>query len=387
TRRSSDLGLVRPAACAPRAQIRRRRDPAHRTALSVSGKDAGDGAGALQERRAGVVPGRAAEHGRVAFRRPPHRSGGGKARPQGQARRLCRAAGNGGDRDRPIAAAQRRTSAAGRAGAERRSVRMAIDIKVPALGESVTEASVGRWLKKAGDAVAMDDPLVEIETDKVTLEINAPVAGTLEDIAVAEGATVNVGAILGHIAEGKAAAAKPASVPKMAPATALAKPAPAAAASQLDRSGPAVRKLVEDKGLDAGAIAGTGRDGRLTKGDVLAASAAPAPSPVVVPLAKPAAPAAPRPAGPREQRVRMTRLRRTIAERLKEAQNTAAMLTTFNEVDMSASMALRDKYRDSFEKKHGVRLGYMSIFIKACIEALKDVPAVNAEFSGDDLIY
>src|SRR6185437_14641853 len=144
---------------------------------------------------------------------------------------------------------------------------------------------------------------------------------------------------------------------------------------------------VEDKGLDAGAIAGTGRDGRLTKGDVLAASAAPAPSPVVVPLAKPAAPAAPRPAGPREQRVRMTRLRRTIAERLKEAQNTAAMLTTFNEVDMSAAMALRDKYRDSFEKKHGVRLGYMSIFVKACIAALKDVPAVNAEFSGDDLIY
>ena len=266
---------------------------------------------------------------------------------------------------------------------------MAIDIKVPALGESVTEASVGRWLKKAGDAVAMDDPLVEIETDKVTLEINAPVAGTLEDIAVAEGATVNVGAILGHIAEGKAAAAKPASAPKMAPATALAKPAPAAAASQLDRSGPAVRKLVEDKGLDAGAIAGTGRDGRLTKGDVLAASAAPAPAPtpVVVPLAKPAAPAAPRPAGPREQRVRMTRLRRTIAERLKEAQNTAAMLTTFNEVDMSAAMAMRDKYRDSFEKKHGVRLGYMSIFVKACIAALKDVPAVNAEISGDDLIY
>ena len=148
-----------------------------------------------------------------------------------------------------------------------------------------------------------------------------------------------------------------------------------------------MRKLVEDKGLDAAAIPATGKDGRLTKGDVLAATAAPAPAPVVVPLAKPSAPAAPRPTGPREERVRMTRLRRTIAERLKEAQNTAAMLTTFNEADMSAAMAMRDKYRDSFEKKYGVRLGYMSIFVKACIAALKDVPAVNAEISGDDLIY
>jgi 2-oxoglutarate dehydrogenase E2 component (dihydrolipoamide succinyltransferase) len=254
---------------------------------------------------------------------------------------------------------------------------MAVDIKVPALGESVTEASVGRWLKHAGDTVAMDDPLVEIETDKVTLEVNAPVAGTLADIVAAEGANVAVGAILGHIAEGKAGAKPaPAATPQTAPANVAPSPAPApapaSAANELDRAGPAVRKLVADKGLDPASIAATGKDSRLTKGDVLAATATPAPPP---------------PAGPREERVRMTRLRRTIAARLKEAQNTAAMLTTFNEVDMTAAMAMRDKYRDSFEKKHGVRLGYMSIFVKACIAALKEVPAVNAEISGDDLIY
>jgi 2-oxoglutarate dehydrogenase E2 component (dihydrolipoamide succinyltransferase) len=264
---------------------------------------------------------------------------------------------------------------------------MAIDIKVPALGESVTEASVGRWLKQAGDTVAMDDPLVEIETDKVTLEVNAPVAGTLADIVAAEGANVAVGAILGHIAEGKEGT-KPAAAPKGAPAKAAPAPIPAAAPAAnigvLDRSGPAVRKLVEDKGLDPASIPATGRDGRLTKGDVLAAT----PAPASIPIARPAVPPSPlRPVGAREERVRMTRLRRTIAERLKEAQNTAAMLTTFNEVDMSAAMALRDKYRETFEKKYGVRLGYMSIFVKACIAALKDVPAVNAEIAGDDLIY
>jgi 2-oxoglutarate dehydrogenase E2 component (dihydrolipoamide succinyltransferase) len=270
---------------------------------------------------------------------------------------------------------------------------MAVDIKVPALGESVTEASVGRWLKNAGDAVEMDDPLVEIETDKVTLEVNAPAAGTLTDIVAQEGANVAVGAILGHIAPGQA---KPAAGPKAVPAAAkaaaaAAKPAPApvpapaaAAVSQLERSGPAVRKLVEERGLDPAAVPATGKDGRLTKGDVLA-TAAPVPAPA--PAARPAPPPSPRQPGPREERVRMTRLRRTIAERLKEAQNTAAMLTTFNEVDMSAATALRDKYRESFEKKHGVRLGYMSIFVKACIAALKDVPAVNAEMAGDDLIY
>jgi 2-oxoglutarate dehydrogenase E2 component (dihydrolipoamide succinyltransferase) len=271
---------------------------------------------------------------------------------------------------------------------------MAVDIRVPTLGESVTEASVGRWLKQAGDAVAMDDPLVEIETDKVTLEINATAAGTLQDIVAPEGANVAVGAVLGHIAEGKAAAKqapKPAAVPaKAAEPAAMPAAAPVANIGVLDRSGPAVRKLVEDKGIDPFAIPATGKDGRLTKGDVLAASAAPAlkTAPAPVPLARPAPPpAAPRETGPREERVRMTRLRRTIAARLKEAQNTAAMLTTFNEVDMSAAMSLRDKYRDTFEKKHGVRLGYMSIFVKACIQALKDVPAVNAEISGDDLIY
>ena len=267
---------------------------------------------------------------------------------------------------------------------------MAIDIKVPAMGESVTEASVGRWLKHPGDTVAMDDPLVEIETDKVTLEVNAPVAGTLADIVAPEGASVGVGAILGHIAEGKGAAvapkaapapaAKPAAMPASSPAPA---PQPVAAnVMQLDRSGPAVRKLVEDKGLDPAAIAATGRDGRITKADVLTAAA---PAPVAAPVAK--APSPPRAVSAREEKVRMTRLRRTIAERLKEAQNTAAMLTTFNEVDMSATMNLREKYRDSFEKKHGVRLGYMSIFVKACIAALKEIPAVNAEIAGDDIIY
>jgi 2-oxoglutarate dehydrogenase E2 component (dihydrolipoamide succinyltransferase) len=273
---------------------------------------------------------------------------------------------------------------------------MAVDIKVPALGESVTEASVGRWLKQAGDAVEMDDPLVEIETDKVTLEVNAPAAGTLTDIIAQEGANVAVGAILGHIAEGQTrpsagpgAAAKSAAVAAPAvPAMPVVPATPAVAApppvSQLERSGPAVRKLVGERGLDAQAIPATGKDGRLTKGDVLAMAArAPAP----VPTARPAAPPPPRQVGPREERVRMTRLRRTIAERLKEAQNTAAMLTTFNEVDMTAAAALRDKYRESFEKRHGVRLGYMSIFVKACIAALKDVPAVNAEMAGDDLIY
>ncbi|MGH7073171.1 MAG: 2-oxoglutarate dehydrogenase complex dihydrolipoyllysine-residue succinyltransferase [Stellaceae bacterium] len=274
---------------------------------------------------------------------------------------------------------------------------MAVDIKVPQMGESVTEGNVGRWLKEAGDAVALDDPLVEIETDKVTLEVNAPAAGTLADIMANEGDTVAVGAVLGHIAEGKEAAVKPAtkpvarpakpeptkpeSTPASAPQPAIPATAPAASVAVLDRSGPAVRKLVEERGLDPAAIPATGKDGRLTKADVVAATS--------VPAAKPAAPppSPPRNIGPREERVRMTRLRRTIAARLKEAQNTAAMLTTFNEVDMSAAMALREKYRDTFEKKYGVRLGYMSIFIKAAIAALKDVPAANAEMAGDDLIY
>jgi len=271
---------------------------------------------------------------------------------------------------------------------------MATEIKVPALGESVTEATVAKWLKKLGESVAMDDPLVELETDKVTLEVNAAGPGVLSEIRVPEGSNVSVGSVLGLIGDGAGkpaaapAAAKPAAAkPTPAPAPAAA-PAPAPAggsAAALERSGPAARKLVAESGVSPDQIAATGRDGRISKGDVLSAleraPAAPAP------VAKPAAPRPPREVGPREERVRMTRLRKRIAERLKEAQNNAAMLTTFNEADMTAVMALRERYRDSFEKKHGVRLGFMSFFLKACIVALKEVPAVNAEIDGDDIIY
>ncbi len=271
------------------------------------------------------------------------------------------------------------------------------EIKVPTLGESVTEATVSRWLKKPGDAVAMDEALVELETDKVTLEVNAQAAGVLGDLAVAEGATVNVGALLGVINEGGTPAAKPA-----APAPAAEKPAPAAspaaapaapasnafgAADALANSGPAVRKLVDDNKLDPAAVPASGKDGRLTKGDVLTAIERPAPLASVAPAAKPAQPSGPRPEAAREERVKMTRLRQRIAERLKEAQNTAAMLTTFNEVDMSQVMAIRAAYKDSFEKKHGVKLGFMSFFVKAAISALKEFPSVNAEIDGTDLVY
>jgi 2-oxoglutarate dehydrogenase E2 component (dihydrolipoamide succinyltransferase) len=267
---------------------------------------------------------------------------------------------------------------------------MATEIKVPTLGESVTEATVARWLKQPGDTVAMDDPLVELETDKVTLEVNAPAAGTLSEVLVAEGANVGVGAILGVIGEGAAkvapaaakpaaAAAKPASAPAPAPAKPAAAPAANGAADILARSGPAARKAAAETGVDVTKIAPTGKDGRVTKTDIAAAaSAKPAPAPVA---------REPRDLGPREERVRMTRLRKRIAERLKDAQNTAAMLTTFNEVDMTEVMALRERYRESFEKQHGVRLGFMSIFAKACIQALKEIPAANAEIDGDDIIY
>jgi 2-oxoglutarate dehydrogenase E2 component (dihydrolipoamide succinyltransferase) len=279
---------------------------------------------------------------------------------------------------------------------------MAIDIKVPALGESVTEATVARWLKKVGDSVAMDDPLVELETDKVTLEVNAPAAGKLSEIAVPEGGNVAVGALLGRIGESAAKAAAPAAKPPPAAVVApsLAKsPAPVSSnVAILERSGPAVRKLVEENKLDAAAIAATGKDGRLTKGDVLVqlekgatvaalTAAKPSAPPAPQPAPAPAVPHVQREPGAREERVRMTRLRRRIAERLKEAQNTAAMLTTFNEADMSEAMALRERYRDSFEKKYGVRLGYMSLFVKASIVALKEIPAVNAEIDGEDVIY
>lgn len=276
---------------------------------------------------------------------------------------------------------------------------MAVEIKVPTLGESVTEATVAKWLVKAGDTVAVDQPLCELETDKVTVEVNASVAGTIAELAVEEGASVQVGGVLCHIEAGAggaagAAAPKPAAAPapaapKAAPAPAPASvPAPAAAApagANLAASGPAARKIAEEKGVSAAAIQPTGKDGRATKEDVLAAissiSAAPAAA------AKPAAPAGPRLKADREERVKMTRLRRTIANRLKEAQNTAAMLTTFNEVDMTAVMSLRDRLKDDFEKKHGARLGFMSFFVKACIAGLKELPAVNAEIEGDELVY
>ncbi len=279
---------------------------------------------------------------------------------------------------------------------------MATDILVPTLGESITEATVAQWLKQPGEAVAADEPLVELETDKVTLEVNASTAGVLSEVVVAAGENVEVGALLGRIAEGaapsKAAPAKPAPA-KAAPAPGPAAPAPTAKSPAAAALSPAVRKLIEDNKLDPAAIAGTGKDGRITKEDVLAALEKPAAAPAVAVAAPALAPApAPAPvpapasgppaeAGAREERVRMTRLRRRIAERLKEAQNTAAMLTTFNEADMSAVMALRKQYRDSFEKRHGVRLGFMSFFIKASIAALKELPAVNGEIDGDEIVY
>jgi 2-oxoglutarate dehydrogenase E2 component (dihydrolipoamide succinyltransferase) len=264
---------------------------------------------------------------------------------------------------------------------------MATEIKVPTLGESVTEATVARWLKKIGETVAMDEPLVELETDKVTLEVNASAAGVLTQIVADEGANVEVGGLLGTI---DAAGAQPAPAPAKpaAPAPAPASPpaaAPApAAASDLDRSGPAAKKLVAESGVDPATIPATGKDGRLTKGDVLAAVEA---KPTAAASAPAAAPSQTPATGTREQRVRMTRLRKRIAERLKDAQNTAAMLTTFNEVDMSATMALRETYKEAFEKRHGVRLGFMSFFVKACISALKELPMVNASIDGDDLVY
>jgi 2-oxoglutarate dehydrogenase E2 component (dihydrolipoamide succinyltransferase) len=262
---------------------------------------------------------------------------------------------------------------------------MSIEIRVPALGESVTEATVAKWFKQVGDAVAVDEPLCELETDKVTVEVPAASAGVLTDIAVESGATVEIGTLLGHINEGavaakpKAAAAAPAK-----PAAPAVKPAAAAAPTAGATVMPAARKLAEEKGVDTAGIAGSGKDGRVTKGDVIEQLARPPAPPAVK---APAAPTGPRPFADREERVRMTRLRKRIAERLKEAQNTAAMLTTFNEVDMSHLMAARNQYKDVFEKKHGVRLGFMSFFVKACIVALKELPAVNAEIEGDDLVY
>ena len=269
---------------------------------------------------------------------------------------------------------------------------MSIDVKVPALGESVVEATVAQWFKAAGETVETDEPLVELETDKVTVEVPAPAGGTLAEIRAGTGETVEPGAVLGVIDEG--AAAKPAAEPAAAPPeTAAVAPTPAKAEMPpppppaADRPlSPAVRRLVAENEIDPAVVPATGKGGRLTKGDVLKAleSGARAPEPAPPP---PAAPAAPGPDAGREERVPMTRLRKRIAERLKEAQNTAAILTTFNELDMSRVIALRKDYRDAFEKKHGVRLGFMSLFIKAAIVALRELPAVNAEIDGDDIVY
>jgi 2-oxoglutarate dehydrogenase E2 component (dihydrolipoamide succinyltransferase) len=270
------------------------------------------------------------------------------------------------------------------------------EIRVPTLGESVTEATIGKWFKKAGDAVKVDEPLVELETDKVTIEVPAPAAGVLSEIVAKDGETVAVGALLGQIAAGAAGAvAAPAAAAKPAPQPVAAQvappqPAPAPKAAAPAALAPSVRKLSAESGVDAATIAGTGKAGRVTKGDMLEAieRAAAAPTPVAQPAAAIQV-RAPSPAddASREERVKMTRLRQTIARRLKDAQNTAAMLTTFNEVDMSHVMAMRNQYKDLFEKKHGVKLGFMGFFVRACVQALKEIPAVNAEIDGTDIIY
>lgn len=269
---------------------------------------------------------------------------------------------------------------------------MGSEVKVPALGESITEATLGAWLKKPGDAVALDEPVASLETDKVSVDVPSPVAGVFGEALVAEGDTVNVGAVIATISEGGAAAAAPAA--KAAEAAAPA-PAPAAASghevsdaqAQALRLSPSVRRAVQESGVDPSGLTGTGKDGRLTKEDVAKAKASPAPAaaPASAP-AKAAVPASPR--GERsEERVKMTRLRQTIATRLKDAQNTAALLTTFNDVDMTEVIAARARYKDLFEKKHGIRLGFMGFFTKAAALAARDVPSVNARIEGDEIVY
>ena len=259
---------------------------------------------------------------------------------------------------------------------------MSIEIRVPTLGESVTEATIATWYKKPGDAVAVDEMLCELETDKVTVEVPSPAAGTLGEIVAAEGETVGVNALLGTINEGAGApAAKPAAA-AAAPAA-----APAASGKKDVEDAPSAKKLMAEKGLSSDQVQGTGRDGRIMKEDVQKAAGAPAPAAAApAPAPAPRAPVSADDAS-REERVRMTRLRQTIARRLKDAQNTAAMLTTYNEVDMSAVMDLRNEYKVMFEKKHGVKLGFMSFFTKACCHALKEVPEVNAEIDGTDVVY
>ncbi|MGB6087037.1 2-oxoglutarate dehydrogenase complex dihydrolipoyllysine-residue succinyltransferase [Parvibaculum sp.] len=272
---------------------------------------------------------------------------------------------------------------------------MATEIRVPTLGESVTEATVAQWYKKPGDRVEADEPLVELETDKVTVEVPAPSAGVLAEILVNAGETVEVGALLGQLGEGKGAAPAPKKEePKKAEARAEVKKEEqkkqeAGPAKPADATpSPAVRRVAAENDLDVSTIEGTGKGGRVTKADAEEAAASKGAAKPAV-SAAPAEIRAPAPAdqSAREERVRMTRLRKTIATRLKDAQNTAAMLTTFNEVDMTNVMALRSQYKDLFERKHGVRIGFMSFFVKACIHALREIPAVNAEIDGDDLVY
>ena len=275
------------------------------------------------------------------------------------------------------------------------------DIVIPQMGESVAEGTIGSWLKSVGDAVTVDEPIVEVETDKVAMEVPSPVAGTIKEVLVAEGDTVEIGTLIARVdTEGKAAApaakaepAAPAPAPAATAAPAPAATAPAAApapsaapAGEIVGMSPAVRKMLADYNLDAGSITGTGKDGRLTKGDVLTAIDK-GTARTLAPTAMAAAPASVASSEPREERIKMTRLRKRIAERLKEAQNTAAMLTTYNEVDMTAVMAARAKYKDLFATKHGIKLGFMSFFTKACILALKEVPEVNAMIDGDELVY
>lgn len=272
---------------------------------------------------------------------------------------------------------------------------MSSEIRVPTLGESVTEATIAQWYKKPGDAVAIDEPLCELETDKVTIEVPAQSAGVLAEVTVAEGETVEVGALLGSIGEGtgkenatennappaETAPAASAEPTPAAPPAAAPEPAPIGEASALS---PAVRRVVEEHGLDPAQITGTGKDGRLTKQDAMAAASAP------VATAAPVNQSVNQPGtqmGVREERVKMTRLRKTIAARLKESQNTAAQLTTFNEVDMGALMQLRRDYKDLFEQKYAARLGFMSFFARACVTALREIPAVNAEIADDEIIY
>jgi 2-oxoglutarate dehydrogenase E2 component (dihydrolipoamide succinyltransferase) len=275
---------------------------------------------------------------------------------------------------------------------------MATEVKVPVLGESITEATLGQWLKQPGEAVKADEPIASLETDKVAVDVPSPVDGVMGELAVAEGDTVQVGALIAFIQEGATPASGATVAPENKTAVAQAESGPAAAPAGGDKQdakalSPSVRRAVIENQVDPATVRGTGRDGRLTKEDVLAAAKAgdqpeakappAAPKPAAAPNAAPVAAAGER----REERVRMTRLRKTVASRLKEAQNTAAMLTTFNDVDMTAVMETRAKYKDLFEKKHGVRLGFMGFFVKAACMALKDVPAVNGAIDGEDIVY